>query len=149
MDNDPVKYQLIRKVFSAENMVFRIGELSSMTGVSTRQLRYWEQKDYIQSMQRDDDHQVARSYHFREYARVTGIKHFLDQGFTLAASVQKVNDYIDMANLIHNFVKESIKSVDNKDDHLEIDLGWFDEDKQERLIAVQKGEGFSYKIIKR
>lgn len=146
MENDPVKDYLVQKVFSAENMVFRIGELSTMTGVSSRQLRYWEQKNYIHSIQRGDD-QAARMYHFREYARVTGIKHFLDQGFTLVTAVAKMNEYIDTANAIHNFVKESIKGVATKDGHLEIDLGWFDQDQHERIIAVQNGEGFSYKII--
>lgn len=148
MENDPVKYHLIRQIFSAEKMVFRIGELSAMTGVSTRQLRYWEQKNYIQAAQRGDE-QAARSYHFREYARVTGIKYFLDQGYTLAAAVKHVNEYIDMANCIHNFVKGAVQSVDYQDNQLEIDLGWFDETKGERLIAVQDGEKITYKIINR
>lgn len=146
MEKEPVQYQLFRQIFSAERMVFRIGELSAMTGVSSRQLRYWEQKNYIESMQRGDE-QAARSYHFREYARVTGIKYFLDDGYTLSAAVKKVNDYIDMANLVHVFVKEAIKNVDDRGDHIEIDLGWFDEAAGQRLIAVQGSGKVTYKII--
>ncbi|MCM0599563.1 MerR family transcriptional regulator [Periweissella fabalis] len=148
MEKEPVQYQLFRKIFSAERMVFRIGELSAMTGVSSRQLRYWEQKNYIQAMERGDE-QAARSYRFREYARVMGIKYFQDQGYTLSASVKKINEYIDMANFVHVFVKEAIQTIEDYGDHIEIDLGWFDEATQQRLIAVQKDGKVTYKIIER
>ncbi|MCF7522313.1 MerR family DNA-binding transcriptional regulator [Levilactobacillus brevis] len=34
----------MRKFFDIQRLVFRIGELSAMTDVSARQLRYWEKK---------------------------------------------------------------------------------------------------------
>lgn len=38
-----------------ENMRFRIGELARMTGVSTRQLRYWEKQGYVLAIDRGGD----------------------------------------------------------------------------------------------
>ena len=35
---------------SFDNMQFRIGELARMTGVSTRQLRYWEKQGYVSTI---------------------------------------------------------------------------------------------------
>ncbi|WP_054700709.1 MerR family DNA-binding transcriptional regulator [Secundilactobacillus odoratitofui] len=44
----------IPNLINFEKLVFRIGELSRMTEVSSRQLRYWEQRGYIQAMARSD-----------------------------------------------------------------------------------------------
>lgn len=147
MKNDAFQYQLLKKIFTIDDVFFRIGELSSMTGVSTRQLRYWEQKKYISSMKREDE-QEARMYNFYEYAKVTGIKTFLDQGCTLSVAVKNTNEYIEMAKLIHKFVDKSVKGICTHENNLQIDLGWFDETKKEKLIAVEKENGFSYKLIK-
>ncbi|QBO36412.1 MerR family transcriptional regulator [Periweissella cryptocerci] len=147
MENDMVKNDLMKHVFNSDAMFFRIGELSAMTGVSSRQLRYWEKKNYIQSIQRDDD-QTARVFHFQQYARVTGIKYFLDEGYTLATAVAKVNEYIDISKYVHKFVRESIQNVEKHDDAVTIDLGWFNEAKHERLKADLNGDKFEYRIEK-
>ncbi|MBM7543946.1 MerR family transcriptional regulator [Periweissella beninensis] len=145
MANDPIELHIMKKIFNAEKLFFRIGELSSMTGVSTRQLRYWEQKNYIHSIQRDDE-QSARVFHFKEYARVSGIKYFLDQGYSLQAAVKQVNQYIDVSHFLHKFVKEGIKTVKTSNNTCEIDLGWLDEAKTQHLYARLEDEKFKYYV---
>lgn len=56
-----------------DNLQFRIGELARMTGVSTRQLRYWEKQGYVSAIARDDE-QESRLYGFPAYVKVTIIK---------------------------------------------------------------------------
>ena len=46
------------KALASELFQFRIGELATMTGVSTRQLRYWESKGIISSLEREGEQDV-------------------------------------------------------------------------------------------
>ena len=78
----------IRQTFDFHRLVFRIGELSSMTGVSARQLRYWEKKELIASREREDGQQ-ARVYTFKTFIKVSMMKYFLDAGYTLAGAAKQ------------------------------------------------------------
>lgn len=76
------------KALASELFQFRIGELATMTGVSTRQLRYWESKGIISSLEREGE-QDARVYNYTAYVTVAVIKEFLDEGYTLKGAVKK------------------------------------------------------------
>lgn len=143
-DNDGFG-KLMQEFFSSDQMYFRIGEVSEMTGVSSRQLRYWESQQYIESVQREGKQQ-ARVFHFSQYARVTGIKYYLDEGYTLQAAVEKVNDSRKTASYVQQFVREAIKGIDVTDDTATVDLGWFDEAKHIRLVATLTDDGFVYQL---
>nr|MWN21747.1 MerR family transcriptional regulator [Leuconostoc lactis] len=84
---------------AADKAEFRIGELARMTGVSTRQLRYWEKQGYVSAIARDDE-QESRLYGFPAYVKVTIIKQHLDDGESLheavayaQKSLQRVEDF--------------------------------------------------------
>ena len=62
-----------------------IGEVSSLTGVTQRQLRYWEEKGYIEPIEKDG----IRKYTLGTLFCVAFIKEKLDQGYTLASAVKK------------------------------------------------------------
>lgn len=143
-DNDGFG-KLMQEFFSSDKMYFRIGELSEMAGVSSRQLRYWESQQYIESVQRAGKQQ-ARVFHFSQYARVTGIKYYLDEGYTLQTAVEKVNDSRVVASYVQRFVREAIKDIDVTGDTATIDLGWFDEAKQIRLVATLEDKKFVYQL---
>ena len=70
-----------------DNLRIGIGDMSKMTGVSSRQLRYWEQKGYIKAMNEEEG--VARKYGLGSMYKIFAIKHFLDEGYTLAKAVEK------------------------------------------------------------
>lgn len=62
-----------------------IGEVSNLTGVTQRQLRYWEEKGYIKPIEKDG----IRKYTLGTLFRIVFIKEKLDQGYTLASAVKK------------------------------------------------------------
>lgn len=72
-----------RSIYS--NLKVGIGEVSSLTGVTQRQLRYWEEKGYIEPIEKDG----IRKYTLGTLFRVAFIKEKLDQGYTLASAVKK------------------------------------------------------------
>jgi hypothetical protein len=70
-----------------QKIIFGIGDLAKMTGVSARQLRYWEEKGYIEASVSEDC--KVRKYSLRTYFTVAAIKSYLDEGYTLSKSVEK------------------------------------------------------------
>ena len=73
-------------------LVVGIGEVSDITGVPQRQIRYWEEKGFISSV--DGSEGSTRRYNFLNIKKILLIKELLDDGFTLAAAGKKVDTRI-------------------------------------------------------
>jgi DNA-binding transcriptional MerR regulator len=78
--------ELVRK------LIVGIGEVSDITGVPQRQIRYWEEKGFISSV--DGGEGATRRYNFLNIKKIMLIKELLDDGFTLAAAAKKVDTRI-------------------------------------------------------
>lgn len=128
----------LRQVFDVKRLVFRIGEIASMTGVSARQLRYWEQKGLIQSQERPDEKQ-ARVYTFKTFIQVSMIKYFMDEGLTLAAAAKRAGDRQTRAQQIHRFVTRGLQGLLQIDGEMALNLGAFDA--EQTLLAILPDEG--------
>lgn len=134
-----------RQYFDVQRLVFRIGELASMTGVSARQLRYWEKKELITAREREDGQQ-ARVYTFKTFVRVTLIKYFLDEGFTLAGAAKQADKRQDRMKYIHHFVATGLKGFAKVDGEMALNLGAFDAD--QTLLAIVPDEGpIRYRLL--
>ncbi len=73
------------------NLIVRIGEVSDITGIPTRKIRYWEEKGIIHSV---DDSNSARRYDYINIKRIFLIKELIEEGYTLEAASNKVDDRI-------------------------------------------------------
>ena len=69
-------------------LVVGIGEVSAITGVPTRQLRYWEDKGIIRSLTEEEG--KNRRYDYPNIKKVLLVKEMLDEGYTLDAAADKV-----------------------------------------------------------
>lgn len=86
-DHSPaLDLELVRK------LIVGIGEVSDITGVPQRQIRYWEEKGFISSL--DGGEGTTRRYNFLNIKKIILIKELLDDGFTLAAAAKKVDTRI-------------------------------------------------------
>jgi DNA-binding transcriptional MerR regulator len=72
-------------------LVVGIGEVSTITGIPQRQIHYWEGKDIIKPV---DDGSSVRRYSYATIKKMILIKELIDEGFTLEASVRKVDERI-------------------------------------------------------
>jgi DNA-binding transcriptional MerR regulator len=87
-DHQPsMDLELVRK------LIVGIGEVSEITGVPQRQIRYWEEKGFISSVGGEDG--STRRYDFLNIKKIMLIKELLDDGFTLAAAAKKVETRIN------------------------------------------------------
>lgn len=69
-------------------LVVGIGEVSDITGVPQRQLRYWEEKGIIQSVKEGEG--STRRYNYLNVKKILLIKELLEDGYTLDAAAKKV-----------------------------------------------------------
>lgn len=71
-----------------EKLVVGIGEVSAITGIATRQIRYWEDKGIIVSLTEEEG--KNRRYDYKNIKKMLLVKELLDEGYTLDASAEKV-----------------------------------------------------------
>lgn len=78
-----------------KNLIVGIGEVSEITGVPTRQIRYWEDKKIIESVVSSGN---TRRYNYINIKKILLIKELLDDGYTLDAATKKVEKRITSLN---------------------------------------------------
>ncbi|WP_311406704.1 MerR family transcriptional regulator [Liquorilactobacillus uvarum] len=131
-----------KKLSLKADVIVGIGDLSKMTGVSARQLRYWEEKGYIQAVPSKKN--TTRKYEFEMSYKVQAIKRYLDEGYTLAKSVEQAEKLRQKFEIWKRFIMEKAEKIEITDAENEygvIDLGDFDEDQQKRVYGVVDENG--------
>ena len=119
-----------------------IGDMSKSTGVSSRQLRYWEEKGYIKSINEGDGNK--RKFTINEYYHIRLIKH-------LNASIEKAEERRQQLLVLRRFGVEIIKDVEvtDKDKHYgKIDLGKVCNDENKHAYGIVTEDGCSIEIEK-
>ncbi|KAF2334535.1 MerR family transcriptional regulator [Flavobacterium nitrogenifigens] len=77
-----------------DKLVVGIGEVSQITGIPTRQIRYWEDKGIISSLTEEEG--KNRRYNYENIKKMLLIKELTDEGYTLDASAEKVKKRMEM-----------------------------------------------------
>lgn len=139
------KKEQLKFGFNMSQYVFRIGEIESMSGISARQLRYWESKGIIMPLEREDE-QSGRIYPFKMFIRIMMIKTYLDQGNTLKNAVIRVDETQNFMRPTHDILSSAFHGLVYEEDMVYIDLGDFDTDGNQRLLAYQKKSGENQKV---
>ncbi len=85
-----------------EKLVVGIGEVSEITCIPTRQIRYWEDKKIIESLSENGRN---RRYDYKNIKKMLLIKEMLDEGYTLDASAEKVNKRMELIEEMLNKFK--------------------------------------------
>lgn len=75
-------------------LIIGIGEVSQISGIPTRQIRYWEDKGIIKSLTEEEG--KNRRYDYANIKKMLLIKELLDEGYTLDAAAKKVEDRMNM-----------------------------------------------------
>lgn len=94
-----------------KKLVVGIGEVSDITGVPTRKIRYWEEKGIIESEKEGEG--TTRRYNYLNIKKILLIQELIDEGFTLDAAAKKVENR--MKNINEVFLKLA-NTASNKND---------------------------------
>lgn len=95
----------LKRLLENDQLVVGISELSDIVGVSPRQLRYWEQKGFIRSIEADAN--CPRKYRLPTVIKVELIKKYLDDGFTLSKAAEKAEIRQKKMHPVKFFQKQS------------------------------------------
>lgn len=88
-----------------DKLVVGIGEVSQITGIATRQIRYWEEKGIITSLTEEEG--KNRRYNYENIKKMLLIKEMIDEGYTLDAAAEKVKKRMEM-------IEETLNKLQNK-----------------------------------
>jgi len=69
-----------------------IGTAAVATNTSVKMLRYWEEKGYISPERVYSGSRGYRWYYPEDLQKITRIKNYIDQGYTLQASARMADD---------------------------------------------------------
>ncbi|WGN90225.1 MerR family transcriptional regulator [Ligilactobacillus faecis] len=121
-----------------------IGDVCKITGVSGRQLRYWEERGYIHSL--DDPKSSVRKYSLDILYKVGSIKHFIDEGYTLAKAVEKSEQRSKEMMVVRHFMVDCLKEVkvtDLKKGYGELELGTY---AGQKVVGIRDENGSRFEM---
>lgn len=78
-------------------LIVGIGEVSEITGIPQRQLRYWVQKGIIKTVDGPGESSTRR-FNYLEIKKILLLKELLDEGYTLEAAHRKLTERCDRLN---------------------------------------------------
>lgn len=87
-----------------DRLVVGIGEVSQITGIPTRQIRYWEDKGIITSLTEEEG--KNRRYDYKNIKKILLVKELLDEGYTLDASSEKIKKRMELIEEALNKLKK-------------------------------------------
>lgn len=108
-----MKNNTVKQLLESDDLLVGISELSKVTGVSPRQIRYWEQKGYIKST---GEKSGNRKFKLPMVIKVEIIKHFLDEGYTLITAVEKARERQENIHQAKILIREVFKGIQQVDD---------------------------------
>lgn len=88
-------------------LIVGIGEVSEITGVPQRKIRYWEEKGIIQSVKELEG--TTRRYDYLNVKKILLIEELMQDGYTLDAAARKIEDRMKHINEI--FLKLANRSM--------------------------------------
>lgn len=136
--------EMMKQLIQSDDLVVGISELSKMTDVSPRQLRYWEEKGYIESIQQENSN---RKYRLPIVLKVELIKRFLDEGYTLTTAVEKAANQQKSLHEAKKILRQVFKSIQTVEERYTVlQLADFDCDQQLFLIKDNQTEQVTFQV---
>lgn len=105
MSNDHTEQNLSFDVDFLDKLIVGIGEVAQITGIPTRQIRYWEEKGIILSLTEKEG--KNRRYDYKNIKKMLLIKELMDEGYRLDASAEKINKRMELIEGALHQLKEN------------------------------------------
>lgn len=97
-DSDLLSKMILWDSDLLSKLIVGIGEVSEITGVPQRKIRYWEEKGIIQPVKEVEG--TTRRYNYVNIKKIILIQELLNDGYTLDAAAKKIEDRIANINKV-------------------------------------------------
>ncbi|MDD2383700.1 MAG: MerR family transcriptional regulator [Sulfurospirillaceae bacterium] len=87
-------------------LLVTIGDVSDVTGIPQRRLRYWEDKKIITSACTKEG--GTRKFDYINIKKIILIKELLDEGYTLETAVKKIEERMSTLKKSFSLLKDKI-----------------------------------------
>ncbi|WP_251545552.1 MerR family transcriptional regulator [Limosilactobacillus caecicola] len=125
----------LHHIFFNSKLQITLSELSEASEVSPSQIRYWEKKGYIKSIQGQKNQ--SHKYTIKTLGTVMGIKYYLNQGFTLKAAFEKQDQKKDLFTAIRTFAVHRVSDIELAENgDVKIDLGPIDGEPTKHVVGI-------------
>lgn len=91
-------------------LIVGIGEVSDITGIPARKIRYWEEKGAIHSEKGAEG--STRRYNYLNVKKMLLIQEMIDEGFTLDAAIAKVEKRMTTLNEAFRKLADTVPDSD-------------------------------------
>ena len=136
----------LRELFHKGQLTIGISELSRMTGVSPRQLRYWQKKGYI-IPKNEDEPGRARVYTLKMVIKAAAMSNLLQTGYTLKAAAAQVDERMRPAQTIYHLLADRYQGYEVADNgQILVDLGPFDPQPDQELFVTLVGDKVKFEL---
>ncbi|KZT90474.1 MULTISPECIES: MerR family transcriptional regulator [Lactiplantibacillus] len=136
----------LRELFHKGQLTIGISELSRMTGVSPRQLRYWQKKGYI-IPKNEDEPGRARVYTLKMVIKAAAMSNLLQTGYTLKAAAAQVDERMRPAQTIYHLLADRYQGYEVADNgQILVDLGPFDPQPDQELFVKLVGDKVKFEL---
>lgn len=90
-----------------KRLIVGIGEVSDITGVGQRKIRYWEEKGIIRSLKEGET--TTRRYDYLNIKKIILIQELLEEGFTLDAAGKKIGERMKRIHTVFTKLADQAK----------------------------------------
>lgn len=136
----------LRELFHKGQLTIGISELSRMTGVSPRQLRYWQKKGYI-IPKNEDEPGRAHVYTLKMVIKAAAMSNLLQTGYTLKAAAAQVDERMRPAQTIYHLLADRYQGYEVADNgQILVDLGPFDPQPDQELFVKLVGDKVKFEL---
>ncbi len=130
------------KKLKSLNISLGIGETSRISGATTTQIRYWEKKGLIQSIQYEEG--KNKRYSLKNITSIIFIKTMMDEGYTLQKAADKLQKHTKNSDSLHMMIHQRLESIETNEQSTKINFGRIDNDPQYNIIAEIKGKNVQF-----
>lgn len=113
MTNNDNQDMLLLDYEILSKLVVGIGEVSEITGIPVRKIRYWEEKGIIQS--ENESEGTTRRYNYMNVKKMILIQEMIEEGYTLDAAAKKVETRMETLNEAFRKLRQQLTNRDEKE----------------------------------
>ncbi|GEP19924.1 MerR family transcriptional regulator [Pediococcus argentinicus] len=147
METPTDRFRKVKNLIDQDALLLSIGDVATATGVSTRQIRYWEKKGYINSTLSESG---QRKFTYFELLTVGMIQSRIEAGYTLSGAVKEVQETSGVFKELRKFLQERMDQVNEISTGYEFDLGEVEgvDENKHLFLSLEKGHKRSFKVKK-